>query len=259
MSDKIRLKDLDANSKAKYETLSPNTKAFVQEYDQTFGGVFKITSGKRNAEDKVGKNHDHSKHNTGDALDFSAVDYEHYNNLVNTKEGLALMAKYNLGILDETDPETMKKTGATGAHFHLGTDSKLSENTKVRFQSFDEGVEPILSYKQRYERGENPKPEFKGSEVLPYEQKQYQDIFNRVAEKEIIKEVKTEKSEDRKEVQKEVSQQEQFLKEYMQETEKQTQQQQIPQQQELERQAINLNFQAQEQLPELPNIFNLPN
>lgn len=261
-SGKIRLKDIDADSKAKYETLSPNVKAFVKEYDETFGGVFKITSGKREAKNKVGANHDHSKHNTGDALDFSAVDYEHYNNLVNTKEGLALMAKYNLGILDETDPENMKKTKATGAHFHLGIDPALAKNTKTRLQSFDEGVEPIISYKQRYEMGEKPKSDVNETAntnvIVPFEQKQYEDVFTRVAEKEIIKEVKTEKSEARKEIQKEVSQQEQFLKEYMQEVEKQKVQQQSPAQQQEERQPINFNIQVQEQLPELPNIFQIP-
>lgn len=255
--DKKRLKDLDADSKAKYETLSPNMKAFVLEYEEKRGKVFKITSGKRDAEDKVGKNHEHSKHNTGDALDFSATNIDDYNFLVNTKDGLALMHKYGLGVLDETDPEMIKKTGATGAHFHVGTDPGLVQKTKKRFETFDTGVEPILSYKQRYESGEDPKqiaPEL--NNVIPYEQKQYQDIFNRVAEKEIIKEVKTEKSEDRKELQKETTQQEEFMKEYFKETQKQKPQ--TPEQQMPERQAIDLNFQAQNQLPELPNIFNLP-
>ena len=76
MSDKVRLKDLDANSKAKYETLSPDLKAFTQEYEELTGKVFKITSAKREAKDKIGKGHKHSHHNTGDALDFSAMNYE---------------------------------------------------------------------------------------------------------------------------------------------------------------------------------------
>ena len=260
MSDKVRLKDLDANSKAKYETLSPDLKAFTQEYEELTGKVFKITSAKREAKDKIGKGHKHSHHNTGDALDFSAMNYEDYNFLVNTKEGLALMDKYKLGVLDETDPTTLEKTGGTGAHFHLGKDSKLHLNTRQRLEAFDSGVEPVFSYKQRYEMGENPKvitPDVKEEFSVPFEEKQYQDIFTRVAEKEMVKTVKEEQSKDRQEVKKEISREEEFLKNYLTEsTKKQTVNNQTSQEQPLEE--ININVDLQTQLPELPNIFQIP-
>lgn len=38
------------------------------------------------------------------------------------------MKKYKVGFLDESDPYTMRKTGATGPHFHIGKDSKLIGN-----------------------------------------------------------------------------------------------------------------------------------
>lgn len=260
MTDKIRLKDLDAESKAKYETLSPNLKAFTQEYEELTGKVFKITSAKREAKDKIGKGYKHSHHNTGDALDFSAMNYEDYNFLVNTKEGLALMDKYKLGVLDETDPKTLEKTGGTGAHFHLGKDTKLHLNTRQRLEAFDSGVEPVFSYKQRYEMGENPKvitPDVKEEFSVPFEEKQYQDIFTRVAEKEMVKTVKEEQSKDRQEVKKEISREEEFLKNYLTEsTKKQTVNNQTSQEQPLEE--ININVDLQNQLPELPNIFQIP-
>lgn len=256
MSDKVRLKDLDAESKAKYETLSPDLKAFTQEYEELTGKVFKITSAKREAKDKIGKGYEHSHHNTGDAYDFSAMNYEDYNFLVNTKEGLALMDKYKLGVLDETDPTTLEKTGGTGAHFHLGKDSKLYSNTRQRLEAFDSGVEPVFSYKQRYEMGENPKvitPDVKEEFSVPFEEKQYQDIFTRVAEKEMVKTVKEEQSKDRQEVKKEISREEEFLKNYLK---KQTVNNQTSQEQPLEE--ININVDLQNQLPELPNIFQIP-
>lgn len=260
MSDKVRLKDLDADSKAKYETLSPDLKAFTQEYEELTGKVFKITSAKREAKDKIDKGYEHSHHNTGDALDFSAMNYEDYNFLVNTKEGLALMDKYKLGVLDETDPTTLEKTGGTGAHFHLGKDSKLYSNTRQRLEAFDSGVEPVFSYKQRYEMGENPKvitPDVKEDFSVPFEEKQYQDIFTRVAEKEMVKTVKEEQSKDRQEVKKEISREEEFLKNYLTEsTKKQTVNNQTSQEQPLEE--ININVDLQNQLPELPNIFQIP-
>lgn len=267
--DKTRLKDLDAKSREKYETLSPDLKSFVEEYKEIRGSVFKINSGGRNPEQKIGKNHKTSHHNTGDALDFSAMNYEDYHFLMNTKEGLALLDKYKLGVLDETDPAMLEKTGGTGAHFHLGKDVKLYEKTRQRLEAFDGGVEPILSYKQRYEMGEDPKNialekhdynhshgdvKLSGN-IQPFEVKQYQDIFTRVTEKEIVKEVKTDNSEDRKEIKDELSREEQFLKEYLSQP-KSTSTSNSPQKELEETVApITINIEPQTQLQDLPNIF----
>ena len=269
MSDKVRLKDLDAKSREKYETLSPDLKAFVEEYKELRGSVFKITSGKRSPEQKIGKYSENSKHNTGNALDFSAMNYEDYNFLMNTKEGLSLLNKYQLGILDETDPVTLQKTGGTGAHFHLGKDTKLYEKTRQRLEAFDNGVEPILSYKERYEMGEDPKTivaekhdhnhsheDVRLSEDIElFEVKQYQDVFTRVAEKEIVKDVKAEQSEDRKEIKNEISREEEFLKEYLQPST--TKKPANIAQKEIEEtvEPISINIDVQTQLPTLPNLF----
>lgn len=54
--------------------------------------------------------------------------------LWNTKEGISMLNKYGLGLLDETDPETLKKTGGTGAHFHIGKDSTLVPKAQQRYK-----------------------------------------------------------------------------------------------------------------------------
>lgn len=272
MSDKVRLKDLDAKSREKYETLSPDLKAFVDEYKQLRGSVFKINSGGRSPEQKVGRYSEKSKHNTGDALDMSAMNYEDYYFLMNTKEGLSLLNKYQLGILDETDPVALQKTNGTGAHFHIGKDPKLYTKTKQRFEAFDNGIEPIISYKQRYELGEDPKTivsekhdhnhsheDVKLSEdIEPFEVKQYQDVFTRVAEKEIVKDVKVEQSEDRKEIKNEISREEEFLREYLKPTAPK-QPANVAQKEVKETvEPISINVDVQTQLPELQNIFQVP-
>lgn len=96
----------------------------------------KVTSTVRNASQGVGKNSKTSRHNIGEAFDISGEHKDVYDYL-NTYEGINLLNKYGLGVLDETDPETMKKTGATGAHYHIGADSKLVANTRAKMSGFD--------------------------------------------------------------------------------------------------------------------------
>jgi hypothetical protein len=127
-----RLKDAQKQSTGIEQGLTPRMKAFKDELSQKFPNV-RWTSGKREAKEKVGKNHRHSHHNTGDALDFGAEHEDVYNYLYNTTEGLSLLKKHGLGVINETDPETMKKTGATGAHYHIGPDSHYVEEVDKRF------------------------------------------------------------------------------------------------------------------------------
>lgn len=96
----------------------------------------KVTSTVRNASQGVGKNSKTSRHNIGEAFDISGEHKDVYDYL-NTYEGVNLLNKYGLGVLDETDPETMKKTGATGAHYHIGADTKLVANTRAKLSGFD--------------------------------------------------------------------------------------------------------------------------
>lgn len=46
--------------------------------------------------------------------------------LANNTEVREWFKQRNWGILDETTPEMMRKTGATGAHFHIGPDSSAT-------------------------------------------------------------------------------------------------------------------------------------
>lgn len=125
--------------------------AYVANLDskmQEFYGVIsdkftdiRLTSGKR---DKAGSD-SHSHHHTGNAIDFGRENYPVYNYLLNDKEGLELMVNYGYGIIDETDPEMLKKTGGTGPHFHIGPDSNFKETPIDRLANFDK-VEPVQSF-----------------------------------------------------------------------------------------------------------------
>lgn len=90
----------------------------------------KITSGYRaGAKTKQGNV---SRHSKGEALDISP-DKEVYNYLCNTPEGISLLYKYQLGVLDETTQEMLNKTGGTGAHYHVGKDTNLVEAMNARY------------------------------------------------------------------------------------------------------------------------------
>lgn len=71
----------------------------------------------------VGKAGSKSRHNRGQAMDIAPN--SKIKQFLESQEGISLMNKYKVGFLDETDPATMKKTGATGAHYHIGKDSTL--------------------------------------------------------------------------------------------------------------------------------------
>lgn len=128
-----RLKDEHKGHNHILEGLSPDMLAFNEELSKVFPKI-RYTSGKRSASQKVGNYSKVSHHNTGNALDMGAEHQDVYNYLMNTKEGLQLLAKYELGVIDETDPETMKKTGATGKHYHIGKDSHYAKQVKQKLE-----------------------------------------------------------------------------------------------------------------------------
>jgi len=122
-----------------WEDLNTNMKSFWSDfsklaYEQT-GRYPNFTSGKRSADQKIGKNYKTSVHNEGNAIDMSS-DYAMYNVLVNTPKGLELLNQYGLGVLDETTKAAMDKTGATGAHYHIGADPVLVEKSKNRYNNY---------------------------------------------------------------------------------------------------------------------------
>ena len=106
---------------------------FYNELYKIFPNV-NITSGRRYG-NGVGKLGNRSRHNVGQAVDI-APDSK-IGEFLKSNNGKILLSKYNLGFLDETNPETMKKTGATGAHFHIGKDSTLvgKNNNIVKTES----------------------------------------------------------------------------------------------------------------------------
>lgn len=90
-----------------------------------------VTSGYRpNA--KTAQGHP-SRHSKGEAIDLR-YNPEIRDYLWNTKEGVGLLNKYQLGFLDESDPETLKRTKGSAPHFHIGRDSTLVPKTKQRYQ-----------------------------------------------------------------------------------------------------------------------------
>lgn len=137
----IRLKDLNEISKQKYEKFSPDMKGFVDDYLVSRNETLNITSSLREKQE----GDKDSQHHTANAGDFTpdSVDVDW---LMNTKEGLELLVKYDLGVLDETNPRMLKTTDGTGAHFHIGKDSFYANIAKERLQNFGDNTPIFLSY-----------------------------------------------------------------------------------------------------------------
>lgn len=218
----VRAKDEVTKSKHYYDTLEPDMKRFIDRYEQQTGKPLILTSGRRQASDGVGKYSKVSHHNTGNAFDIKGLHTDDYYYLMNTKEGLSLMSEFGLGIIDETDPEMLKKTGGTGAHFHIGRDSKYVNQVRERLSTLSRGgtLSNMYSYKgwidagnevstfQRHFAGDGH--EHAHDEVFnatttqsaPATHEWTEYVFNlwdtKEVEKAIIKESKLEEDEDRK-------------------------------------------------------------
>lgn len=86
-----------------------------------------VTSGVRTA-GAVGKAGNKSHHVRGNAIDIMPGEGETWESLrakiKADPEFKQWMRDHKIGILDETSPETMAKTGATGAHWHVGPDKR---------------------------------------------------------------------------------------------------------------------------------------
>lgn len=92
---------------------------------QDEGISFRITSGVRSG--ATTKSGNKSYHSSGDALDITPIEGQSWDDLLNqmrsSKRFIAYMEEHGLGIIDERSKEIQKKTGATGAHFHIGPDA----------------------------------------------------------------------------------------------------------------------------------------
>ena len=89
-----------------------------------YGIFFRVTSGVRHgAKTKQGKT---SYHSLGQAIDITPIPGETYADLkykIKNSPGLVKwMQDRGYGIFDETTPEVMARTGASGAHWHIGKD-----------------------------------------------------------------------------------------------------------------------------------------
>lgn len=179
-----------------WEELAPEMKNFWSDfstlaYEKT-SRYPRFTSGKRTPEQKVGHAHATSKHNEGKAIDIAA-DYEMFNILYNTPDGLGLLNRYNLGVLDETSKAAMNKTGATGPHYHIGVDPALVNRASQRYNTYKETGNLQMIGLDR----DITDTEFKI--YAPATQQLEEDIAVEI-EKEKKKEEKEEKSESRKKV-----------------------------------------------------------
>lgn len=89
-----------------------------------YGIFFRVTSGVRpGAKTKQGRT---SYHSLGHAIDVTPIQGETYEDLKykikNSPGFVKWMQDNGYGIFDETTPEVMKRTGASGAHWHIGRD-----------------------------------------------------------------------------------------------------------------------------------------
>lgn len=249
IGDKMRVKDVQRLYEKHYNGLSPNMQNFLVEYTTTTGRVLDLTSGKRGATGagKLGK---HSHHFTGDAIDISEKNIEDYSYLMNTKEGLSLLSRYNLGVIDETDPETMKKTGATGAHFHIGKDTNYAKLVRERLRNFDNENEivPVVTEDTNHFIGDGHS----------HEEGLTQDV-EREMEKSVITENKDEEVPERRELKEEQNQFEvqREIEEEFSKILRQSSNEPNLYSEPVERNfAIVPDLNIQRSLPEIPTIFN---
>ena len=121
----MRLKELlYFNDGGKLRGLDNDLLGFHNELYKLFPNMV-VTSGRRYG-NGVGKLGNKSRHNLGQAIDIKVNN--DIKNFLLSNDGVNLMKKYKVGFLDESDPKTMRKTKATGPHFHIGKDSTLTGN-----------------------------------------------------------------------------------------------------------------------------------
>lgn len=127
----VRVKDVEKIYSKHFKDFSPEIQGFITDYYDMTGRIFNITSGKRDSSPSGRFSH----HHKGDAFDIKASHKEDYELLYNTREGLELLSKYGLGIIDETTPEMLTETKGTEAHYRIGKDSKFREDVNKRLET----------------------------------------------------------------------------------------------------------------------------
>ena len=107
----------------------------LEEMLNNIGAKYRVTSSYRpNAKTKQGRTSYHSQKDTsGMSMAYDIVplngNFEEFRNLlINSPEARNWFEKRGWGILDETTPEMLARTGGTGKHYHFGPD-KIARDT----------------------------------------------------------------------------------------------------------------------------------
>lgn len=130
------------NIKSKFPTIGKSNKETISLPDllKQEGVDFTITSSYRpNAVTKSGHKSNHSIE--GGAYDIKPSNGKTFEDLKNEIYSnptiVQWMNDHDWGIIEETTPEVMAKTGATGKHWHFGPDSMGVENFKKRLEEYN--------------------------------------------------------------------------------------------------------------------------
>lgn len=107
------------------EKLHKDVRSFSEELQEKFPDAVFTSGHREGAVTKFGKK---SRHSTGEAIDLS-INPE-IANYLNSKDGVALLYKYQLGFLDESTPEGSK----FGNSLHIGRDYALVEKTNDKYK-----------------------------------------------------------------------------------------------------------------------------
>lgn len=134
------------NIKSKFPTIGKSNKETISLPDllKQERVDFTITSGYRpNAVTKSGHKSNHSIE--GGAYDIKPINGKTFEDLKNEIYSnptiVQWMNDHGWGIIEETTPEVMAKTGATGKHWHFGPDSMGVENFKKKLEEYNNKVQ----------------------------------------------------------------------------------------------------------------------
>lgn len=132
--------------KSRFPTIGKSNKETISLPDllKQQGVDFTITSSYRpNAVTKSGHKSNHSIE--GGAYDIKPTNGKSFNDLkeqiYSNPTIVQWMNDHGWGIIEETTPEVMAKTGATGKHWHFGPDSMGVENFKKRLEEYNNKVQ----------------------------------------------------------------------------------------------------------------------
>ena len=132
----------------KYDGLNDEMKTLINLFKEE-GVPVTITSGYRKA-GEAGNAGSKSYHTHGGAIDVvpaNGATFKDIQTALTTNPKISqYMKDHNLGYIDETDPATMKRTGATGKHFHIGPDTLAIEQYKKATNAKYGGIINYLNY-----------------------------------------------------------------------------------------------------------------